>query len=88
MFLFTGSGERERALTRLKSDRPSESRRTESVLAIFKKISSFFGRPSSKYNGLESDSVKRGAAFKLRPRPLGRVRVSEYATLDGMVLFT
>ena len=35
------------SLTRLKSERPVESRRPESALAIFKNTSSFFGRPSS-----------------------------------------
>lgn len=35
------------ALTRLKSDRPKDSRRVESDLAIFRKMSSFFNRESS-----------------------------------------
>lgn len=55
-----------RILTRLKSDRPSESRRPESVLAMFKKISSFFGRPSSMFDGLLSAPI-RYEPFRARP---------------------
>lgn len=68
------------SLTRLKSERPMESRRPESVLAIFRKISSFLGRPSSI--GDLSFRVFRERACSFR------VLVPEYARLDGMILFT
>lgn len=69
----------EMSLTRLKSERPMESRRPESALAMFRNTSSFLGRLSSMgdLSSVPSRDKFRERAFSLRDL--------EYAKLDGMV---
>lgn len=77
--------QRQLSLTRRKSERPMESRRPESALAIFRNTSSFLGRLSSI--GVLSSDPSRGFRFRERAFSLKDL-VPEYARLDGMAIFT